>query len=608
MTQVKNIFIFLILFFALGYFVFTQQEKINHLTNNYSVLIVHEKGKENHKIIKAYKSILEEEGVPFDIIDTQTLLSIDPSNILQHKPAIIFPDNVNSYINYDIHIWIEKYINSGGNTMLVHDTGVKTPEGYYRSEGSIFNTLLGMNINTYNKNKKNAMHNGTISFNSKNDVNYFEIPPSKVDSNYTIVGYKYGALDFPYANIEIIDKKNLKQYAHSTFNNHNIPILIKKQIGKGNLLYVNLPLGYLKGNSDDMLPRAILKTFLFKIAHLPHIVSSPNAKGGLVINFHIDSALELDALPWLFDHGYFLKPLKYSMHITAGPFCDTKGDNHGFDVQNKGKVLIKKILPYGMIGSHGGWAHNWFAKNIKDGIFKKEEIKKYIKMNNDALEKVTGYPIKEYAAPDGVFPQPVSTEILKELGMTSFYYPGDSGSAPNRTFYNGEMVSKDIIAFPVMTFKDVASLFEFKRDHYSKETVFNLLKENIDFVINNRTVRLYYTHPYDIHLEGYESEVKNFLYYGIMMQERKELKIETMSYFRDFLLKVINTKKLFHLKNNLLTINLSSDKGFNEMVIAIPKKHYNKQLKLKGYDEDENYYYIQADTNSTIYQHNFFYE
>jgi len=37
---------------------------------------------------------------------------------------------------------------------------------------------------------------------------------------------------------------------------------------------------------------------------------------------------------------------------------------------------------YGIIGSHGGWAHNWFAKNLEEGKFTQKEILHYEKYKN----------------------------------------------------------------------------------------------------------------------------------------------------------------------------------------------------------------------------------
>ena len=81
---------------------------------------------------------------------------------------------------------------------------------------------------------------------------------------------------------------------------------------------------------------------------------------------------------------------------------------------------------YGTIGSHGGWGHNWFAKNIEDGIFKEKEIRQYIVKNDECLEKITGYKIIEYSAPVGRR-SPLRTYILDDLGFIAYYSTGDTG-------------------------------------------------------------------------------------------------------------------------------------------------------------------------------------
>jgi peptidoglycan/xylan/chitin deacetylase (PgdA/CDA1 family) len=81
-----------------------------------------------------------------------------------------------------------------------------------------------------------------------------------------------------------------------------------------------------------------------------------------------------------------------------------------------------------------------------------QSIEEYIAKNNRALEEITGYKIEEYSAPLGAHPQPLATQVLERLGMIAYYYCGDSGSAPNRTFSDGGMVSEHVVAFPVTNF------------------------------------------------------------------------------------------------------------------------------------------------------------
>jgi hypothetical protein len=366
---------------------------------------------------------------------------------------------------------------------------------------------------------------------------------------------------------------------------------------------VNIPLAYLKGHSDDLLLRSVVKTFLFKIIKIPHIVSSPDARGGLVINFHIDSNAEHSALPWFMDHGYITSTLKYSVHITAGPDCYNPGDQMGFWADSvKGTEIIRRVMRYGIIGSHGGWAHNWFSDNIQNGTLGDKEMEKYIKMNNEALEKVTGYKIKEYSAPNGVFPQPASVRVLASLDIKSYYYPGDSGSSPNRTFYGGKKLSDDIIAFPVMTFGKKASLQEFIEAKVSGREMEGILTDLVDYTIRNRTVRLYYTHPYDIYRgpDSYKKAFRTFIDDCTDKQAQGKLQVETMSYFRDFLMRLIAVKKSFIWENGSIRIDLSSTKSLKNMVVAIPRNYLGKEAKIeKTVEEDSEYYYVPTDTNAT---------
>ncbi len=602
----KKIFLLLCIFagiFIAGKYAWQEQTEIKNIQNDkLEVLLVYNHDRNESLGIRAFKSILEEEGVPFSTIDNNRLISMKPSHMVQKKLALIYPDGADSYINEDTGYWIKNYLELGGKVLAVYDVGTKTMKGEYRLSSSVLDDVLGIKTNIYYEKKKQAFLDGSLSFINKKTASYFGIPKGKYDENGTLVGYKYGALTYPYANAVIVNKDNLKIYAWGKGKAGNkIPIIARKQRGKGEILYVNLPLAYLKGQSDDLMARAVLRTFLFKMVTVPHIVSSPNAKGGIVINWHIDSNIELTVQPWFIAKGYITPKLRYSIDITAGPDCNKIGDGEGFDALGKGKTIVQTLMQYGIIGSHGGWAHNWFADNIETHKFTREEYKKYIQKNNEALSKITGYPMKEYAAPVGVYPQPASTEILGSLSMESYYYPGDTGSAPNRTFYAGKKISDTVIAFPVMSFGKNASLAEFEWAHYSHKKTGALLKDLVDYTIQNKTVRLYYSHPYDIYEGTYKKEVKDFIDYCVKNKEEGKLTVETMSYFRDFLLRVISTKKAFVLDDKGLHISLKTDKNLKEMVLAIPKRYVKQRSDILTHkvDQDDTYYYISADTNTS---------
>jgi len=581
-----------------GYEVYKNQSHFEeNIYNEIKVLLVYSQDK-NSSIIKAYESVLEEEGVPFELISNKKLLKLSPDTISMNIPAIIFPDSVNQYIENSTDYWIEKYVKSGGKAALVYDVNTREKDGKYKLSSTYLDRVVGLDFSVYQREKDKSYKYGNIYFKDLQSALYFEIPTGKIDENFTLVGYQYGRLLYPLATVKVISTRDQKIYAT---DENKRPVIVKKDLGQGSLLYVNTPLGSLKGRSDDLLLRSVIKTFLFKIAHVPHLVSSPNAKGTLVVNWHIDSSIEYTSLRWNIDNNYFRKDINQTFHITAGPDAYNPQDGLGFDVLGKGRDIVKELMEYGSIGSHGGWIHNWFAKNINEEKLTKEEMKSYIQKNNEALESIIGYKPIEYSSPEGVFPPLPSIQIMKELGFKSYYYVGDSGSAPNRTFFDGKMLSDNIIAFPVMTFGINASLKEVRDSNWSEEKIKKYYQEFIDFLVANRSIRLFYSHPHDIPDYGYENAVKYFLDYTAAQVEAGKLQTRTMTNISDFIVRLVNTKKRFTIDRQGVHVQMFNHASLDEMVIAVPKKIGKNKVLLDDYTEDENYYYISlSDTKNDV--------
>lgn len=583
---------------SVGYYQLSEKTFFDNIEKyEVKVWVVSDK-KENH-ILEAYKSVLEEEGVDFEIVSLDKLRTLSAQKISQQVPAIIFPDGIATYIPNDVGFWLEKYMKAGGNVALMYDAGTKDNQQKFRMKPNHLDSVLGLNMTAYNRIGDKAYGMGHIIFNKEGDADFFEIPPGKIDENGSLCGYQYGKLNYPISRVKITDENDVKIFA---IDQDNTPVITLKKVLKGNLLYVNTPLGYLKGHSDDLLLRSVLRTFLFKITHVPHIVSAPNAKGTLVINWHIDSSIEHVTLPWMLKYNYFRNELIQSLHITSGPDLDNPGDGLGFDAKGKGYPLVKQIMPYGKIGSHGGWNHNWFAHNIKENNMSKDDMKHYIQTNNEALESIVGYKITEYSAPVGMFPPHDSIEIMEELGLKAYCYVGDSGSAPNRTFFDGKILSNDVIAFPVMTFGKNASMFEMNTSQWNEEKVEKVYKELVDYVVVSRSIRLYYSHPYDIHEYAYKTAAKNFLDYISNMQKEGKLQTRTMTDMAEFVLRVADTEKKFILEKDKLHIEIKNSNRLKDLAIAVPKEILGKKIRNKGFEEDNDYYYVplKGDVNQTV--------
>jgi len=593
----KKIFILLIIFVSLFYlFKLSKTKKeVEKKGKEIKVLIVDTRIEKDEGIKNGYTSLLEEEGVPFKWVTPAFLLSKSPEKVSRFYPAIIFPDKLCRILTAEIEKWCLEYVKKGGNTLIIFDAGVYYKNKRYR-KNPVFSDVLGINYCSYKKYQKNLYFNGNLKFVSKKIVDEFGIPEGRLIDNLFMCGYKYGKLIYPFLRCET-PEKSLKSeiFAYGIDEDENkYPAIIRKKIGRGNFLYVNIPLGYLKSYvSEDLLSRKVLRTFLFKFASTPHLVNSPYGKGGIVINWHIDNNTEWEATPNLIRHKIIRKSLKYSFHITAGDFVDKPGDNKGFNASGKGKEYVLLMNKYGIIGSHGGWAHNWFAKNLEEGKFTQKEIEYYIMKNTKTLEKIIGYKIIEYSAPNGLHPQPLLTKILEKNNFICYYYTGDIGSVPNRTFYNGKMVSKEVIAFPVMPNGKYASLAEMGLVNLPPQKVKKWLFSIVNHSVKNRTIHLYYTHPYDLlYFPQYISPLKSFIDYIEELKKEGKLIVEPMSYFAKFLLKFIETKYSFVINNAGIKINLKNEMGLKGICVSLPEKY--KIIHQEGIEieKDEKYIYI----------------
>ncbi|MCP5051740.1 MAG: hypothetical protein GY940_31530 [bacterium] len=609
MTKKTKFAIRLLLFFVVIYYLVTLIPLDPPDKNDIKLLLVHNpKIKDEYKyVLDVYRSVLEEEGTPFKPVSPSFLLTSEPSEVLLHHPALLFPDRISSSMPSDLRFWVKEYLSLGGHVAIIFDSGVKNLESNYLDRG-LFSDLLGFNYSQYNQlEDSNDAHTvAYFRFRDKKSAEFFQVPPGKTNDKFFMVGYKYGQLTYPIARTETgknIDEKDTYAYVE-TLKGETYPAIVLKKDLPGSLLYVNLPLGHLKAYSDDLWIRSVLRTFIFKIARLPHLLNTPQGKGGLVINWHIDWGEDREGLAFMKRNGFFFDRIRYSIHNTASDFTDRPGDRLGFDAAGKGRNILKSVLQYGTLGSHGGWAHNWFYTNILNGNFKEKEIETYIVKNNKLLESISGYPVTEYSAPNGVHPQPLATKILERNGVIAYYYTGDSGSAPNRTFYEKKMVSKNVIAFPLLSYRTVASFYEMDRDGMSAKSVGDWMHGVLDYVIKNRSIRLIYSHSYDVP-PYYPNTIRKF--FQTVNQKCKEGKVLAMpmTYFARYLQHFLETRYRFIRKSPTeVEVRVSNPNGLAGTVIAIPADTYEvPQIKGIQIEKEEGYYYlnIRGNANAKVF-------
>jgi polysaccharide deacetylase len=455
--------------------------------------------------------------------------------------GIILPDSIHQRASDSFIAAIRRYVLGGGQVMLVYDAGTLSPEGKYSERRSRLSDLAGVDYALYDQ-----LHDNTIQWKSMSAGNAFirrlDIPPGKYfpflkpaglaagspgeDFEVQLRRYKFGELDYP--SFVTVGDFSGKVLFHSSLG----IVAGEHAFGKGSVLFVNLPLAYLKANTDGLLLHSFLKYFAAHTLSLPYLLPVPDGVGGLVLNWHVDSNAAIKPLESM-KSWTLLQQGRFSIHITAGPDSTRPGDHDGFDVpHNKlSQGLIREHVARGdEIGSHGGWMHDYFASHVdKDDP---RDLEKYLAWNKSALEAVTGKPVVEYSAPDGNQPEWV-TRWLDTHGFRAYYYTGDSGMAPTQGYRDGAREGQNVWAFPVAHMNQDAAFEEMAKDAYPSAVIGQWLESMAQFVADHRSSRLVYFHPPGI--MGYRAAVDNWMRQTAHLRDSGHFRWYTMTDLATFL-------------------------------------------------------------------------
>ncbi|WP_322022484.1 polysaccharide deacetylase family protein [Burkholderia sp. BCC1977] len=265
--------------------------------------------------------------------------------------------------------------------------------------------------------------------------------------------------------------------------------------GNGGVLFVNLPLAYLDGQTDGMLIHGYLHYFGTQMLNLPSLSPLPKAMAGLVFNWHFCAGDQIQPAQTLKNLGVWNNG-PFSLVVTAGPDEATFGDGDGINLANNpaAQSLLRYFVSKGhRVGSHGGWIHDYWGANASET--NASTFTQYLVMNHQAVQAATGKPDVEYAAPEGNTPT-WSVNWLESNGFNGYYFTGHTGSAPTRAYRNGALLNPGLWAYPVMPFGKYATFEEFQQYAVPTTDVNNWYAALMNFVVANRTSRLIYAHPF----------------------------------------------------------------------------------------------------------------
>jgi hypothetical protein len=461
--------------------------------------------------------------------------------------GVILPDTIHKQASDFFIASLRRFVTTGGKLLLVYDAGTLSPEGKYSRGWSRLSDLAGVDYALYDQ-----LHDDTIRWGDVAGkfslVRQLEIPPGKYypfqqesgdsssggasaaasgpDFDVQLRRYKFGDLHYPSF---VTSRENA---GHELLHSSGGVVANEHVYGNGSVLFVNLPLGFLKANTDGLLLHAFLRYFAEHSLALPSLLAVPDGIGGLVLNWHVDSNAAIKPLQAMSSWS-LMHQGPYSIHITAGPDAMRIGDGEGFNVEHNplSQQLVRRLSSQGHeIGSHGGWIHDYFAAHVdKDNP---EDLQKYLAWNRTALEKTTGKPVVEYSAPDGNQPNWV-TAWLASHGFLAYYFTGDTGMGPTQGYREGAREGHDIWAFPILHLNQAAAFEEMAKEGYSKAEIQRWLEAVTDFAIDHRSVRLIYFHPPGI-LE-YRDVVNGWMKRTAQVQTEGRFRWYTMTQLATFL-------------------------------------------------------------------------
>lgn len=486
---------------------------------------------DSHKYILAWQDAASEAGVSMAQITASELVAMDAAQRARIR-GIVLPDSIHRSISAALAGVLEEYVRNGGALWINYDAATEDAGGRFLDKPSLAR-LVGVDYLLYQEMGK-AMVHGDQMLMSAQAVQALGIAPGRFQATGSDPEAMLQAATYGYDKEEFSHLLTRGLFPGQVLATSKDGSLIAglRRYGQGQVLFVNLPVTFLRVRTDGLWLQSYLRFFNGHMLKLPQLASVPDGIGGLVMNWHVDANNALPYMSMLEGLG-FLKQGPYSVHFTSGPDNNSPGDRLGMDVAHNitAQGWIRRLHQLGYeVGAHGGWAHNYFAFNINEHDGSKWTS--YLVNNKKDLENVTHQQLTEYSAPNGHHPQWV-TNWLRRNGVLAYYFVGDSSMGPTRAYIDPDDMHGRPWAFPVSANGDVASFEEAVRNKFSESQMSAWLEAMTGFTVRQREVRLVYFHPPGVYF--YQNTARQWLEQTQQLREQGVFRWYTMTQLARFL-------------------------------------------------------------------------
>ena len=588
--------------------------------------------------ITAWLDAASEAGIRLQPVTDKEFMALG-AKALQFA-GLILPDQSHPIASNELLQAISSYVTSGGSAMLVYDFGVYALDGNqkptYPIPRSRLSELVGVDYVLYDELREKSTVVGPVTA-SRSTMRKLQVPPGKSvvyrtennpptfvpqaaarntqnksaadsaiagDPPHTYRGYLLGNL--MYSSFVTHGEFGGKVLAESPVAGLVAGL---KTTGKGQVLFVNLPLTYLKVMRTDGLPmHGFLHYFAHDVLGLARLSAVPDAVPGLTLNWHLDSftaqlpTLTLEKLG-IFSEGPF------SIDMTAGPDAVSDGDGKGWNLQNNevAQSLLRRFVASGHeVGSHGGWNHDYYGLQANES--NREKFLPYLQKNVSAIRQAVSNPLRPYlgfetASPQGMPPVllPVVQKIklaidswfgphlrqysppvgnnptwamdwLEQQGVVAAYFAGHTGLGPTRQYRDGQLRNANMWVFPVTPAGKYATFEEFHTNRVPKQEVTDWYRESVDFALSQNTTRMIYMHPNGASV--WVDVLRDLLAYA-KAQGSDKFKWYTMTRLADFMTARSAVQWTERRDDNgVSTFDIKHPSSLAEMVWLLPKTRY----------------------------------
>ena len=406
----------------------------------------------------------------------------------------------------------------------------------------------------------------------------------------TISGYAYGPLGY----FHYVTTGTFPGTVYLSSPEHGL-VAGTRAYGSGQLLFVNLPLGYFKAIGTDSAPmHGFLGLFAREHVGTTTVSVQPRGKGGLVYNWHVDDGDDLTVnSKFLLDKTKVLERGPFSIHFTAGPDVITVGDGNGMNLNNSptARELVRRLagqkkdgsddpkskMPDHAIGSHGGWIHDFWGLNASEANV--PNLTPLLQQNFDAIEATTGRKIREYSSPVGNTPL-WAIKWMEARGVVATYLVADLGNGMLRSWRNGARVSDKLWTSPVTPLGKYATFEEFDEFGISNAASGQWLLDLQSFAVNHRTNRMFYNHPPGA--AGHLAPLNALLTRADKLQDKGQFNWYTMTQLADFSQRRIETNWSTSTWFGLTSFSASHPKTLADVTRLLPKASYTMPYIISG--------------------------